>query len=228
MQSEPWNDASLPLAERFEALYEVLKDRPRSRPHLQALRSLYAYRDEMVMANKGLIATAIGYLPDRVVQMLGSRDDAFQEAMVPLIRSAELFDPRMGLRFSTYAVKSICRYLTTMAPARTMIGVPISAYRKGCEPPANAGDKMLPGLVNRGNDERPLIHIDDQEAIDGMLEVLSKRERKIVLLYFFEYKTLEFISQRLKLCKQRVNQIKANALEKMRRAAIRKGNQPCD
>ena len=57
-------------------------------------------RNELVMRNERLASMLVG-------KWVGRRhrdfDDLFQEAMIGLMRAAELFDPSRGLRFGTYA-----------------------------------------------------------------------------------------------------------------------------
>jgi RNA polymerase primary sigma factor len=85
-----------------------------------------AAKDELVTANLGLVyAVAQGYR-GRGVPL----EDLVQEGSVGLIRAAERFDHRRGLKFSTYAVWLIRRSMHDAITKSNVIRIPATANRE--------------------------------------------------------------------------------------------------
>lgn len=61
--------------------------------------------------------------------------------------------------------------------------------------------------------------LEVEKAMLSMAKVLDDREIKVLELYFLEEKSLAEISDELKVCRERVRQIKDNSLRKIRNLA---------
>jgi RNA polymerase primary sigma factor len=85
-----------------------------------------AAKDELVTANLGLVYALARNYRGRGVPF----EDLVQEGSVGLIRAAEKFDYRRGLKFSTYAVWLIRRSMHDAISSSNVIRVPATANRE--------------------------------------------------------------------------------------------------
>jgi RNA polymerase primary sigma factor len=83
-------------------------------------------KDELVTANLGLVHALARRYRGRGAPF----EDLVQEGSVGLIRAAEKFDHRRGLRFSTYAAWWIRRSMRNAIASSNMIRIPAPANRK--------------------------------------------------------------------------------------------------
>jgi RNA polymerase primary sigma factor len=108
-----------------------------------------AARDELVTANLRLVHALAQRYRDRGVPL----EDLVQEGSVGLVRAAEKFDHRRGLRFSTYAAwwirRSIMDALTNARPVRI--------------PPA--GQRQLAAVLRTEDELRRIGAVPSDEAI---------------------------------------------------------------
>jgi RNA polymerase sigma factor (sigma-70 family) len=132
---------------------------------------------------------------------------------VTLMRTVERFDYSRGFRFSTYASWSIMRSFARSVPKE----------RYQMDHFATGNEEILDiaaGLQSYNPDELNLPEL--RESIDAVLTQLSPRERAILIEHYGldagrEPQTLDQISQVLGVSKERVRQIEAQALKKLRR-----------
>jgi RNA polymerase primary sigma factor len=82
-----------------------------------------AAKQEMIERNLGLVYSLAQRYRGRGVPF----DDLVQEGSIGLVRAVEKFDPRRGLKFSTYAVWWIRRSLADAVVAERTIRIPSSA-----------------------------------------------------------------------------------------------------
>jgi len=66
-----------------------------------------------------------------------------------------------------------------------------------------------------GKEDETENDIDSEQTINYLCKGLSKREQKILKLYFIDHLSLETLGKRFKLTKERVRQIKEKSLKKM-------------
>lgn len=64
--------------------------------------------------------------------------------------------------------------------------------------------------------EEVVEQVELKEKLKESLEVLTEKERKVVVLYYYEDLTLKEISQVLEVSESRVSQLHTKALVKMR------------
>ncbi|MBI1918533.1 MAG: sigma-70 family RNA polymerase sigma factor [Planctomycetes bacterium] len=176
-------------------------------------RTYFAHRDRIVMGNHKLIYRAVG----RWMPPSQWSEDMTGDCQVVLIQAVAAYNPWLGIRFSTYAFTCLMRALSRLsqrhATDRLARSLPLEALPDG-EP----RDAL--------HDEQPAARL---QRIDEFLEedhqLLSSRE-KLVLMRRFSLDdqakagTLEQVGRELGLSKERVRQVQASALSKLRKALL--------
>jgi RNA polymerase sigma factor (sigma-70 family) len=131
-----------------------------------------------------------------------------------LIRAIEKFDFSRGNKFSTYATWAIMKNFARSIPAEHSH---LDRYR-------NVNDEffMTAPDARRDQFEQLLTNQRQREAIIGILNALTEREREIINCRFgltvgSEPQTLEEVGCRFGVTKERIRQLEARALSKLRR-----------
>lgn len=187
---------------------------PRKGIFKPALRGI-PERNKLVEANRGLIGKVVSKLPPFVIKCYGSEEDACQEAIIPLIRAAELWNESSGYKFSTYACLCIRCYLLDRQQSGMLFRIPdYILWRK-----IRAGDsRVCVYSVGDGNDAFTLLEkrsFDEERDLDGESEKLrllinelsDERMREIVRLRYWKNETLEQLGVLFGLSKERIRQI---------------------
>jgi RNA polymerase sigma factor (sigma-70 family) len=176
-------------------------------------RAYFAHRDRVVMGNHKLIYRAVS----RWMPPSQWADDMIGDCQVVLIQAVAAYNPWLGIRFSTYAFTCLMRALSRLSQRHT-------ADRLARSLPLEA----LPDGEPRDLDvtEPPTARL---QRVDEFLkenhQLLSSRE-KIVLMRRFSLDdrakagTLEQVGRELGLSKERVRQVQASALSKLRKALL--------
>jgi RNA polymerase primary sigma factor len=139
--------------------------------------------------------------------------DMISEGCIGLIEAIKIYDPDMGFRVLTLAERRI----------RWRIIKFIDDYKKHeCisldEPINEEGDTFKDMLPSGGPRADELIFIEQiQIIIENLLNSLNERERIIVRSRFWKDLTLEQTGEKLGLKGERIRQIEAKALYKLRR-----------
>ncbi|MGL4421435.1 MAG: sigma-70 family RNA polymerase sigma factor [Gemmataceae bacterium] len=172
-----------------------------------------ALRDSIVLGNRKLIYRAVR----RRMTVANRADDMIGDCQIVLIQAVAAYNPWMGIRFSTYAYTCLVRALARMAQklsadwlARSM---PLDVLPDG-EPRGRgtieASGQSAPRLDEYLRDDHPL---------------LSHREKMIIARRFSMTEsttnpTLETVGAELGLSKERVRQVQASAIQKLRKALL--------
>jgi RNA polymerase sigma factor (sigma-70 family) len=90
------------------------------------MNALPTTNDELIVRNLGLVRSLAGRYAGRGVPY----DDLVQEGTLGLMRAAEKFDDRRGVKFSTYAIWWIRRSLLDATRAARTIRIPAAATRQ--------------------------------------------------------------------------------------------------
>jgi len=176
-------------------------------------RTYFAHRDRIVLGNYKLIYRAVS----RWMPPSQWAEDMTSDCQVVLIQAVTAFNPWLGIRFSTYAFTCLMRALSRLsqrhAADRLSRSLPLETLPDG-EPPDALHEE--PSLAR-------LQHLD--EFLQAKHQLLSSREKRVLMRRFNlddrpKAGTLEQVGRELGLSKERVRQVQASALSKLRRALL--------
>ncbi len=176
-----------------------------------------SFRDRVVVGNRKLIYRAVRrWMPPSVYA-----DDMVGDCQIVLIQAVSAYNPWMGIRFSTYAFTCLMRALSRLsqrhAADRLSRSIPLEALPDG-EPRDDSTEELPTTRMAR---------ID--EFLREGNDLLSIREKRVLARRFSlddqaRPGTLEQVGRELGLSKERVRQVQASALGKLRAALL--GNGP--
>jgi len=171
----------------------------------------FRLRDSIVVGNRKLAFRAVRRWPS----LAHRSDDLVGECYLVLIRAVTVYNPWLGIRFSTYAYTCLMRALYRLSQRtlgdRFASSIPldlVAESRADDQVSKQAPDENLQRLGDFFRDDHPL---------------LSKREKTILMRRYClddcpDSHTLEKVGRELGLSKERVRQVQAAALDKLRRA----------
>lgn len=168
----------------------------------------YRLRDGIVLGNRKLIFKAVRRCPASVQ----FADDLIGECHLVLINAVAVYNPWLGVRFSTYAytclVRALCRQSQRLASDRLSRALALNvATDAALDTTHEAADSSIfPEIDALLRDEHPL---------------LSPREKSIIRRRYLLPKvqpvpTLEKVGREMGLSKERVRQVQSLALGKLR------------
>lgn len=135
---------------------------------------------------------------------------------ISLIRAIEKFDFTRGFKFSTYASWAIMKNFARSIPAEY---TQLDRFRTGND---EVFDQASDPRSERLNEE--FVNQRQHEALMDLLSQLESRERDIIVLRYglkerSAPQTLEQVGQKLGVTKERIRQLEARALQKLRKIA---------
>jgi RNA polymerase primary sigma factor len=152
------------------------------------------------------------YVPTHIpkeVNMVARTDHAMSQAQGRAIHHQELYE-QVEMTKDTFGL------------CLSLMQAPISLEREmihdGCEGARPLDILTYPDAV--APDER-VEQAERQEILQRLLQVLPEREADMVQMYYVDGLTLKEIGEEHKLTRERVRQLIANALDKMRRRCLR-------
>jgi RNA polymerase sigma factor (sigma-70 family) len=172
-----------------------------------------AFRDRIVLGNRKLIYRAVR----RWMPGAAWADDMTGDCHIVLIQAVAAYNPWLGIRFSTYAFTCLMRALSRLSQRH-------AADRLSKSQPLESlpdGEPRDQGALEHSASHLPPI---DEYLRDGN-ELLSSREKEVLKRRFSLYVqtkpgTLEQVGREMGLSKERVRQVQASALSKLRTALV--------
>lgn len=170
-------------------------------------------RDEIVLGNRKLVYQAVR----RRMAMSNKSDDLIGDCHIVLIQAVAAFNPWLGIRFSTYAYTCLVRALARMAQRMSndwlSRSAPLDLLPEG--EPRQRLNAEYPGTGLWGI----------EEYLRAEHPLLSYREKVIITRRYgvregADMLTLAQVGQELGLSKERVRQMQASALGKLRCALL--------
>jgi len=168
-------------------------------------------RDRIVLGNRKLIYRAVR----RRMANNSRAEDLIGDCHIVLIQAVAAFNPWLGIRFSTYAYTCLVRALSRLSQRASTDwltrSIPLDALPDG-EP-----------HHRRSADANGATQLPIDEYLRDDHPLLSDRE-KLILTHRYTLhdepaeQTLEKVGKTLGLSKERVRQVQASALEKLRKA----------
>ena len=178
-------------------------------------------QDKLVTANMGYVVTLARQYKSDIL----STDDLVSEGAIGLMKAAEKYDASKGKPFVTFAApyirraieKAISRLATDIDTRSTDESLPI-------------GSRNNYTLLNVLEDKNVLqadATVEEATLTDDLLKclnVLNEREQRIINLYYgngYERQTMAEIAETMELKRERVRQVRDQALRKLKKAAKR-------
>ena len=205
-----------------------IEKRPPLTPAQRALaESMAAWCQQEASKWASMLCSMHGYRIDPQL-----REELFNSAMLAVSEAARRFDSSRGAKFSTYAVLWCRRGLQDQAVQMTRIG-PSFAFPTGFIRPGtperrsvlmysrdgqgNGGDREDEYIPGRDSPHSPRDY-DHRSSADfqTLIAKLKPREREVVLARIIDGERLHVIARRMGVCKQRVQQIYADAIDRLR------------
>ena len=176
-------------------------------------RAYHTLRDRIVLGNRKLIYRAVR----RRMTAQNRAEDMIGDCHIVLIQAVAAYNPWLGIRFSTYAYTCLVRALARMSQRLATDWLARSMSLESL-PDGEPRGKFHPEPHAAG-----MVRIDEYLRDDHPL--LSDREKKILARRFSMTadpadQTLEKVGLALGLSKERVRQVQASALGKLRRALV--------
>jgi RNA polymerase primary sigma factor len=177
-------------------------------------------RNHIVSANVRLVVSIVKKFADQK----NTFDDLFSEGILSLMRATDKFDYARGFRFSTYATCAIRRELANFAERQ-------ARQRKRFA--SGVGELMQSSLEPQLTESlHPAEHSRLYQQLQNFMTALDNREQMILLArYGFQSeegrkRTFQNLGDELGVCKERVRQLEARALQKLRSMAGAAGFAP--
>jgi RNA polymerase primary sigma factor len=178
-------------------------------------------QDKLVTANMGYVVTLARQYKSDIL----STDDLVSEGAIGLMKAAEKYDASKGKPFVTFAApyirraieKAISRLATDIDTRSTDESLPI-------------GSRNNYTLLNVLEDKNALqadATVEEATLTDDLLKcmnVLNEREQRVINLYYgngYERQTMAEIAETMELKRERVRQVRDQALRKLKKAAKR-------
>jgi RNA polymerase primary sigma factor len=190
-----------------------------ARPKARDMDEIERLLDESVAVKNFLIRSNLRLVVSIAKRHLKPNVNFFEmvsDGNMSLIRAIEKFDYLKGNKFSTYATWAIMKNFARSIPAEH---TRLDRFRTGKE------EVFQLSTDTRGNQfQEELENRNQRRVLMDILDQLDRREKEIILSRFglsegTEPKTLEQVGQQHGVTKERIRQLEARALRKLRQIA---------
>ena len=178
-------------------------------------------QDKLVTANMGYVVTLARQYKSDIL----STDDLVSEGAIGLMKAAEKYDASKGKPFVTFAApyirraieKAISRLATDIDTRSTDESLPIGSRN----------NYTLLNVLEDKNALQAVATVEEATLTDDLLKcmnVLNEREQRVINLYYgngYERQTMAEIAETMELKRERVRQVRDQALRKLKKAAKR-------
>jgi RNA polymerase sigma factor (sigma-70 family) len=201
-------------AARLRDQLDVSRAKSRVMDQIEAcLNEAVEVKNLLIRSNLRLVVS----IAKKHVKPSGNFFEMVSDGNISLIRAIEKFDFSRGFKFSTYATWAIMKNYARSIPAEHTL---LDRYRTGT-------DELFLSSPDQRSDqfEQELVNHRQHEAIVQILNRLDERERNIIMYRFglnqeTEPQTLEQLGGRFGVTKERIRQLEARALNKLRKIAV--------
>jgi RNA polymerase primary sigma factor len=179
-------------------------------------------QEKLVTANMGYVVT----LARQYKSELLSTDDLVSEGAIGMMKAAEKYDASRGKPFVTFAAPYIRRAIES-----ALGKIQEDANVRSTDESLPIGSKNNFTLLNVLEDKdatKADLLVEESTLTDDLLQymaILNEREQRVINLYYghgYERQTMAEIAETMGLKRERVRQVRDQALRKLRRAAKRK------
>ena len=190
------------------------------RPERKLMDEIEVLYEEAVVTKNQIVRANLRLVVSITKRRAGVADNFFElisDGNVSLMRAAEKFDYSRGNKFSTYASWAIMKNFARTIPAELRVR---DRFR-------TSHDEMF-GVTPESRINPFEVEAEQQRrvaAISQILRELDEREQKIIIKrfgldYSHEPQTLKEVGEEMGVTKERVRQIEARALNKLRLVAV--------
>ena len=161
---------------------------------------------EVIVRLKPLVISSI----KRYYYNIAQYEDLIQDGNLAILEAINTFDSSKGIHFLGY-IKVTLKYLY-LNKHRIKATVSLN------EPIGDDNMEMMDLL----KDEAPspldeIISLEDMEELNRLLNILTSRQREVIILYYIENISIDEIANRLDISYRTVVNTKVRAMEKMRK-----------
>ena len=178
-------------------------------------------QDKLVTANMGYVITLARQYKSDIL----STDDLISEGTIGMMKAAEKYDASKGKPFVTFAAPYI-RRATEKAIDRLTNDIDTRSTDESI-PVGSRNNFTLLNVLEDKNAMKADATVEEATLTDDLLQcmnVLNEREQRVINLYYgngYERQTMAEIAETMGLKRERVRQVRDQALRKLRKEAKR-------